>query len=412
MKNIRHVLAFEYMAIVKTKAFVITLALLMVVAAGVSFLPVIATFFGGMFGGGQGAEQVAVIDRAGVFDPDLLLQYAPNNDFVYYTIYDVNYITQAVEDGRYSVGLYFVDQLSYMIIFQSTLAGRPAGMGWVDQMVYNQYREQFLDTHELDIYTLDIIEQLDAINTTPFFVAVGGAGFLLGFIANFIVFFPLTFSGSGVGMAVINEKTNKTIELLFSSTKPTVIIVGKVIAATLAIFTQLIGIVCAGLLGLYLTDSNILQFFSPEILAQLAEPHIYVYIVIFFVLAFFSFTFLFAGFAATARDAQEAQNVILIPTLILVGSFLIGNEIAMGAGWLTTNLTNMFSFLPFVSPLAMIIRITAFVVEPTQILLSIFANIVYVCAVAFFSITIYKRNIMRYGQKPSLLSRLRARFER
>ncbi|MCL1996145.1 MAG: ABC transporter permease [Defluviitaleaceae bacterium] len=425
MKNIKHVISFEYMSIVKTKSFIIVLALMMIVAVGASFLPVIIGFFGNVFGGNgeqngditadnqvvdiAPGSQIAVIDRTSLFTNDLLLQYMPDGSFVNYTEQDVNFITQAVEEGHYIAGLYFVTPLSFMVIFQNTLAG-PQALAWVNQMVVTEYRNQLLAEHNLTQSMLDFIVQLEEVSAQPIFVPVGGLGFAVGYIVNFLIFFPLVFGGSIIAMAVINEKTSKTVELIFTSAKPSVIIVGKVIAATLVIFTQIIAVAGSALLGLRLTNNYLLQLLSPEILAELATPITYLYVGVFFVLAFFTFSFMFAAFAATVRDVQESSSATLIPTMIMLGGFYTGLAISMNTGWLNPLLIDIFSFAPFTSPFAMTIRITAFFVPTHQILLAIGVNVIYTVAVAFLSIKIYKKNIMAYGQKNSFFSLLKAKI--
>ena len=424
MKSIRHVIAFEYMSVVKTKSFIITLVLMMAAAVAISFLPAIIGFFGDIFGNGQEtvpthgstadayvtndtANQIAIIDSTGHFTDELLGQYIPGSSFVRYTSHDINHVTQSVEDGLYRGGLYFVSDLSYMVIFQNNLAGL-SGFGGVSQMVINEYRNRFLEQQNLHQDTLDIIEQIQNIDVQSILVPVGGPGFIVGYIANFLVFFPLVFSGSIIGMAIINEKTSKTVEIIFTSIKPTVIIIGKVIAAALVIFTQTAAIIGAGILGMQLTDNNLMQFISPQILAELANPITYLYVGVFFVLAFVSFSFIFAAFAATVRDVQETGSVNAVPNLILVGAFYIGLAVSMDPSWLTPGLLNILSFFPLVSPFVMIIRVTAFVMPTYQILWAITANVAYTAITAVISIKIYKKSIMAYGQRKNFFSKLKA----
>ena len=403
MRNLKNIISFEYLAIVKTKSFIITMGILFLVAFLLGVIPLIINLFSGIFESDDITQNIAIIDNTGNFNNEVLSMYLPGYEFVFYSSDDLNHVKESVEGGYYDLGLYFVTPISYMVIFDNNVAG-PQHIFEIEAMVIESYQMLFLTNYGV---TANAITEMQSINVEAVLIPVGGAGFWIGYIASFLIFFPLVFSGSIIGMSIVNEKTSKTVELLFTSASPIEIIVGKVIATGLVIFTQVVILLFAGILSLYVSDNNLLQFLSPEMFEVLTDPIIYFYVLILFICAFVSFSFIFAAFSATVKDVQEASSINALPNSLLVGGFYLGLMVSVNPAWLTPQLINIISFIPFLSPFVMIVRITSFVVPQVEILISIAVNIVYMVIAAIICAKIYKKHIMNYGQSSGLLKKLK-----
>lgn len=403
MNNLKNVISFEYMSVFKTKSFIFSLIFFVLASVLLGFLPGLINLGTMLFSNDEyTATQVAIIDNTGIFTNDILSDYLINFEFTTYTSNDLEYLTTYVEDGLYEMVIYFVSPTEHMVIFRNSLAG-PSGLNEVIDLVWQQYQLNTFLNYGIDTTTTRDILNVD-INTI--FLPVGGAGFWIGYIVTFLIFFPLTFSGNSIGMSIINEKTSKTVEILFTSVKPVSLITGKVIASSLLILTQAFVILISGVIALQISSINLLTFISPEVLTTLANPLTYLYVFAFFLCSFITFAFMFACFAAMVRDIQEATSANTVPTLILVFSFYISLMVSANPSWLSPFLINILSYTPVISPLIMISRITAITVPTYQIIISLLINAVSTIVIAIISSKLYKKNIMAYGQKNSFFSRI------
>ena len=288
MSNLKHVISFEFLMIVKTKGFIFTTLFLMLLGAGLGAIPILLDFFDGRLNFGDETLTVAIVDETGYFDEPLLSAHLPDSTFVFYSVGELATIATAVEAGDYAIGLHFVTGTSYGVIFANHMMGLPDQLlEDVNTMLTQRYQRELLAAHDLSPF---LVMSLERIEIEQVLLPVGGFGFVVGQIINVLVFLPLITGGSMISTAVMNEKTAKTVELLFTSAKPKVVLVGKVIGAGLVVVSQalLVGGSFIGMLLLAVTLGtayDIRQFLSVEVLGALLSPVTYAYVFVFFVSA-------------------------------------------------------------------------------------------------------------------------------
>ena len=82
MNQFKTVFAFEYYGYIKNKVFIITTVVLIILAAGVSFIPTLLGLFNLADSSREAAAEYAcVIDNYRVHDPALLAQFFPGLKF-------------------------------------------------------------------------------------------------------------------------------------------------------------------------------------------------------------------------------------------------------------------------------------------------------------------------------------------
>ena len=244
-------------------------------------------------------------------------------------------------------------------------------------------------------------------------IIIGGAfGYL---IMMFIVIY-----GNFVMRSVIEEKTNRIIEIIVSSVKPFVLMMGKIIGTSLAGLLQFLIWVVLGL-GLLFSIS---LFFDvpigatsavdlPEAAQAEAISGLSAYLhelwslpigllltcfVIYFVGGYFLYSSFYAAIGAAVDNETDSQQFLLpiIMPLILaiyIGFFTVLND---PHGTIAT----VFSIVPLTSPIVMLMRIP-FGVPPWQIALSIFTLFTTFVGVVWLASKIYRVGILMYGKKPS-----------
>ena len=245
-------------------------------------------------------------------------------------------------------------------------------------------------------------------------IAIGGAfGYL---IMMFIIIY-----GNMVMRSVIEEKTNRIIEIIISSVKPFQLMMGKIIGTSLAGVLQffiwaIIGLALMfGASYFFGVNASPTARMSPEMMQQaqqqLSGAQLYIHelwnlpiatIIICFVIYFIGGYFLYSSFYASIgaavdneTDSQQFLLPIIMPLIlgVYIGFFTVIND---PHGTIAT----VFSMVPLTSPIVMLMRIP-FGVPWWQIALSIAILFGTFFGVVWFASKIYRVGILMYGKKPS-----------
>jgi ABC-2 type transport system permease protein len=248
-------------------------------------------------------------------------------------------------------------------------------------------------------------------------LAFGGA-------AGYLLFMFIIIYGNMIMRSVIEEKTSRIIEVIISSVKPIQLMMGKIIGTSLAGITQfaiwvLLGsvlmLVLSAILGVSITELQTPQqdimneaMQNPKIANEiqlglqsffnLPIGNLVVAFMFFFIGGYLLYSSLYAAVGAAVdneTDTQQFMMPILMPLIlaVYVGIFTVIED---PHGTVST----VFSFIPFTSPVVMLMRIP-FGVPIWQQVLS-FA--ILVCTFVFtvwFAAKIYRVGILMYGKKPS-----------
>ena len=242
----------------------------------------------------------------------------------------------------------------------------------------------------------------------------GAAGYLL---MMFIIIY-----GNMVMRSVIEEKTNRIIEVIISSVKPFQLMMGKILGTTLAGITQFAIWVILG--GILLTVASLVFGIDPsaassggmseEAQAIANDPDMAAQFIaevgklplmqlvfgflIYFIGGYFLYSSIYAAIGAAVdneTDTQQFMLPIIMPLMlaIYVGFFAV---IDNPHGTVAT----IFSIVPLTSPIVMLMRIP-FEVPVWQLVLSISLLVASFVFTVWFGAKIYRVGILMYGKKPT-----------
>lgn len=245
-----------------------------------------------------------------------------------------------------------------------------------------------------------------------------------GGIAGYLLFMFIIIYGNMIMRSVIEEKTSRIIEVIISSVKPIQLMMGKIIGTSLAGITQfaiwiiLLGIlstIVSIVLGIDLTAAQGQQqemvqqaMNSPKLqdevtlaiqsFQNLPLTNLIIAFLLFFVCGYLLYSSLYAAVGAAVdneTDTQQFMLPILMPLIlaVYVGVFTVIED---PHGTVST----VFSFIPFTSPVVMLMRIP-FGVPLWQQLLSLLLLIGTFTFTVWFAAKIYRVGILMYGKKPS-----------
>jgi len=222
--------------------------------------------------------------------------------------------------------------------------------------------------------------------------------------------------------SVIEEKTSRIIEIIISSVKPIKLLLGKIIGTSLAGVTQfvawliLISILTSVVSLVFGIDPGAAQSQQQEMITQasggssslfleayrayegLPLANLVIMFLLFFVGGYLLYASLYAAIGAAVdneTDTQQFMIPVIMPLIlsIYVGFFtVIENPHGM--------VSQVFSYIPFTSPVVMLMRIP-FGVPLWQQVLSVTILFVTFIGMVFFAAKIYRVGILMYGKKPT-----------
>ena len=228
--------------------------------------------------------------------------------------------------------------------------------------------------------------------------------------------------GAAVMQSVMEEKTNRIMELMVSSVKPFQLMMGKIIGVALVGFLQLIiwGVmfavilfICGSIFGtsqvpadpMLTAQTAAMQQSMPsetsEILAAIMNlpfAELGIMFVFYFVGGYLLYASFFAAVGASV-NAQEDSSQFVMPVVLIM---IFGLYAAMYSADNTNGpLAFWASIFPLTSPIVMMVRIP-FGVPLWQEVLSL--GVLYATTIFFIWLSgkIYRVGILMYGKKPSL----------
>lgn len=224
--------------------------------------------------------------------------------------------------------------------------------------------------------------------------------FAIAIIAGMILYMTLIVYGMSTMRSVMEEKSTRIIEILVSSVKPFDLLTGKIVSVAAVALTQYIAWgVMIGILFIF--ASSLAQLLRPG--AAVPSLHLpidlLVYLVIFFLAGYFLYAALYAAAGAIVSNDEEARQVQLPLTLLIVCSFLLFQVILNDPN---STLSVVLSIMPFLSPILMTLRIAMQTPPFWQIALALALSIATTIEVIRISARIYRVGILMYGKRPSL----------
>jgi len=238
-----------------------------------------------------------------------------------------------------------------------------------------------------------------------------------GFILGLLIFVGLFAYGGILMQSIIEEKTNRIVEVIASSVKPIELMTGKLLGVCLIGLTQF-GIWIMAYIGLSLAAAPVAGIileaqtknlpegaasaagsFDPEILNNLVfDPSIFLYFFLFFVVGFLIYSAVFASIGAAVENQQDTQQFmfpVMIP--IMIGYFF--NLRVMEDP--DSKLAVIASLIPLTAPINMVTRIAITDVPLWQIVLSLSLMVLTFMGLMWLGAKIYRVGILMYGKKPS-----------
>ena len=412
----------EYLNKIANKSFILMTLLLPIILAGLTFL---LSFLSSV--NNDSSKTISVVDNTGY-----IYQNLDSSDDIIYDLITDSSLDDAKEISRNNsdYGLLYISnfdtpqEIAESIVFISEDSPSLSIINRVESqletiLTNENFRLIGIDVNEVNSSTIYIDlfqESFDGEETTRI---DGLVKLIFGFFLGFLLYFFIFAYGSMIMMSVMEEKTNRIIEIIISSVKPFHLMTGKIIGVSLAALTQVLiwgtmffvfsyifsfvfGISTSyntGDLILSAEGNTELSSFTLEMISafmNLPLTNIFIAFIMYFLGGYFLYASIFAAIGAAIDNQADAQQFMIPITLLVV--------IALYVGILTVPedpngiVAQIFSYFPFTSPIVMLMRIPNGVPIYEQIisLTILFSSVVFMIWIAA---KIYRIGILMYGKK-------------
>jgi len=235
----------------------------------------------------------------------------------------------------------------------------------------------------------------------------------VGLVGGFLIYFFIFLYGVQVLRGVMEEKTNRIVEVIISSVRPFQLMMGKIIGVGLVGLTQfLIWVILSvggiGLIGFVIGKNSVERQMEAaqgeeaqqavmllESIQQVNFPVVLICFVFYFLAGYLLYSALFAAIGAAVdsdTDSQQFMLPVTLPLIFSVGLATYGIKNPDGA------VSVFFSIFPLTSPVVMMSRI-GFNPPVWQVLSSMGLLILTFIGTTWLAGRIYRTGILMYGKR-------------
>lgn len=216
--------------------------------------------------------------------------------------------------------------------------------------------------------------------------------FFSAFIFLMMMFFLIVTSGQLLVRSVIEEKSNRIVEVLVSSCSPTELMAGKVLGLSGLGFTQL---VFWGIIGLGLSLEFGFDFINPAHALLL---------MLYFVLGYLFYAAVFIGLGSPLTTEQEAQQVNTYLVMLLIVPIVLAVPAIQnpGASWI-----KILTYIPFLTPTMMALRIPIQMPSALEIIATVVLMLISIYGAMWAAGRIFRIAILATGKRPGLAEMVR-----
>ncbi len=415
------VIAREFKERVRKKSFIISTILMPVFMIAMMAVPSLML----MFSKGE-KKEIAVVDNSG-FIADKLV----SSDEISYFVFDHD-----VDSARKMGDIYGILHIGDSILTNSSdirLYANDAPSINVDEDISHQV-SKIIENEKLKAYNIHDLDQiLDEVKTEVSLRTFDNSdegsstssllSYIVGLIFSLLLYMFILLYGNMVMNSIIEEKTNRVLELMVSSIKPAQLMLGKIIGVGLVATVQILiwGVLIAlasGLLIPALMPANV----AADVAAINADPtaaissnvdmvqalalfgnvgqiiHIFVIALLYLVGGFLFYAAIFVAIGAAVDNVQDASQFTGIAMFPIMAGLIISMSIANSPN---SGLAFWTSMIPFTSPMVMMSRI-AYNVPSWEVAVSLVVLFVSILAMIWMAAKVYRVGIFMYGKKPSL----------
>lgn len=404
MKNFKTVFNFEFKEMIKSKVIITTTVIMSVIALGITMIPSFIVWFSNDDADEAVQEEpVEVVnDYVVVYDNEELELFFEgqlgSSDYE-----SKETLQQAIENEEVDDGYVIHDYNNYTYItYDSTLDFNNQMM--FEESMRAKNEERLFKQEGIDPVKVHEIMNQPIESESITLGKEAGSNVILGFAFIFVMYLLILLYGTNVATSVAREKDSRTMELLITSTKPRILILGKVLATGLVGVLQVLTAIVSGVIGFLISKGN----YPDEIFMLLKETinlDIILVFVLFSVLGYLLYLFIYASLGSLVTKVEDVNSAVAPITFLFVIAYLAATLAMQDPNM---KIIKISSFIPFVSIFTMPIRYMMTSVPTMTLIISILIMVVSVVLFAELSIYIYRFGSLNYGNRIKLKEIIKA----
>lgn len=392
------VLSHTYISKVRTKSFLISTGIMLLLILGLSNLPKILDFFDK----GE-VPSVAVVDETNELFP--AFRELAEDEFLS--------LAEAESEAEAASMTEKGEQTAYLVISEKD--GSLQGVYKADSISDTELSgklsaalnilQQRRTAEKLDLGD----EQIQALNQPALFNAVAldeGAKTEedlnqargLVYVLLFVNYFVVVMYASMIAMEVATEKSSRVMEILISSVPPIQQMFAKILGIGLVSITQMLLFLGAGYFSVKQNITDLEEgFFSVFGFGSLNLSTV-IYAVVFVFLGYLLYAAMAACLGSVVSRIEDVQQMIMPMTLLIVAAFMIAMT---GLGNPEAGYVTVTSFIPFFSPMIMFLRVGMLDIPVWQVIVSIAILVLSIVLISLFAARVYRGGVLMYGSSKS-----------
>lgn len=428
MNHLSLIIKREYLNKVRNKSFIIMTFLSPLLMVGIFSLVAYLSQLNN-----DKVRTISVLDESGLFAK----QFEDDDNLKFELLLGISLEEAKIKAEADEVyGLLFIpkseniDDLSKRIVFYSEDSPSLMVMDNIEDVIQSKanaikLKEAGIDSELIKNLRVNIDPQLETFRGQETSKLGSGLKLIFGGAAGYLLFMFIIIYGNMIMRSVIEEKTSRIIEVIISSVKPIKLLLGKIFGTSLAGITQFLAwIILIMVLSFVVTaifgiDLSAMQSPQQEMMNQVQNnpdgmegiivdvikeinnlpiTNLVFMFLFFFIGGYLLYASLYAAIGAAVDSETDTQQFMLPMLLPLI--------LAVYVGFFTViedphgTVSQVFSFIPFTSPVVMLMRIP-FGVPLWQQILSLVILFATFIGTVWFAAKIYRVGILMYGKKPS-----------
>lgn len=229
--------------------------------------------------------------------------------------------------------------------------------------------------------------------------------FVVPYLFSLLLIMSVAFSTSYLMHSIVEEKENRIIEILLSSTTHEELLAGKILGLGAVGLTQL-GVWVSGAVGTLLISAALLPSSRG---AFAASPGVVGVALLMFVLGFGLYASIMAGVGAMGtswRESQQTAGLVVLPLTVPLMFLVALLQSPNGT------LARVLSLFPPTAPIAMMLRVAAGGASNGEVVLSALLLVLSIWGVVLLSARLFRLSLLLTGQRPGPALVLKTLFAR
>ena len=226
----------------------------------------------------------------------------------------------------------------------------------------------------------------------------GGEGsFVVAMVFMALLFIPSLVYGQEVMRGVIQEKTDRVVEILVSSMTPMELLSGKILGMAAVGLTQMVVWMTMGglLAGVGLSEAQT----AGLDLSTILRPSVAVWFVVFFLLSYLVTVGAYAAGGSIVNSEKEAQQVLTPVMLVFMVPWFLMMPILTNPD---STLSVVLSLVPIYTPMTMFIRILVSEPPAWQVALSLVLSVATIAFLLKATAKVFRAGLLATGKRPTI----------